>query len=117
MNAKFQIFRSNKNNQFYFRLLATNSQIILASEGYTTKDNCKNGIASVKAHSPHDVYYRRLAATNGQHYFTLTASNNQVIGMSELYVSTQGRDNGIESVKQNAPTAVIEDLTLNAVYS
>ncbi len=117
MNAKFQIFQSNKNNQFYFRLLATNSQTILGSEGYTTKDNCKNGIASVKAHSPHDVYYRRLTATNGQHYFTLTASNNQVIGMSELYVSTQGRDNGIESVKQNAPTAVIEDLTLNAAYS
>lgn len=117
MNAKFQIFQSNKNNQFYFRLVAKNSQIILSSEGYTTKDNCKNGISSVKVHSPNDNYYRRLTATNGQHYFTLTASNNQVIGMSELYVSTQGRDNGIESVKHNAPTAVIEDLTLNAVYS
>ena len=117
MNTKFQIFQSNKNNQLYFRLLATNSQIILGSEGYTTKDNCKNGIASVKDHSPHDIYYRRLTATNGQHYFTLTASNNEVIAMSELYVSTQGRDNGIESVKHNAPTAIIEDLTLNTVYS
>lgn len=111
MKAKFQIFKSTKNNQYYFRLLATNNQIILASEGYTTKDSCKTGIASVKDHSPHDNYYRRLTASNGQYYFTLTAANGQVIGVSEMYVSLQGRENGITSVKQNAPTAVIEDLT------
>lgn len=112
MSSKFQIFKSDKNNEFYFRLLATNGQIILASEGYTTKDNCKNGITSVKTHSPHDQYYKRLRATNNEYYFTLTASNNQVIGMSQLYTSTQGRDNGIESVKNNAPTAQVEDLTI-----
>lgn len=111
MKAKFQLFKSTKNNQFYFRLLATNSQIILSSEGYTTKANCKNGITSVKVHSPQDNFYQRLNASNGQYYFTLTAANNQVIGVSELYVSTQGRENGISSVKQNAPTAEIEDLT------
>jgi uncharacterized protein YegP (UPF0339 family) len=33
-----------------------------------------------------------------------------------MYVSTQGRDNGIESVKRNAPTADVVDLT-EAVYS
>lgn len=110
MKAKFQIFKSSKNNQYYFRLLATNNQIILASEGYTTKENCKNGIASVKSHSPHDNFYHRLTASNGQYYFTLTAANNQVIGVSEMYVSAQGRENGIASVKQNAPTAAIEDL-------
>lgn len=111
MHSKFQIFKSTKNNQYYFRLLATNNQIILASEGYTTKDNCKNGIASVKNHSPHDAYYKRLTSSNAQYYFTLTASNNQVIGMSEMYTSAQGRDNGIKSVKNNAPTALIEDLS------
>lgn len=117
MNAKFQIFKSTKNSQYYFHLQAPNNKIILASEGYTTKDNCKNGIESVKTHSPYDVYYKRLATIHSQFYFTLTASNNQVVGMSEMYESIQGRDNGIESVKSNAPTALVEDLTLNAVYS
>lgn len=117
MNAKFQIFKSNKNNQFYFRLRATNNEIILSSEGYTTKYNCENGINSVKAYSPYDAYYQRLIATNGQHYFTLKSANNQVIGMSEFYISAQGRDNGIESVKRNAPTAEVQDLTLNTLYN
>lgn len=111
MKAEFQIFKSTKSGQYYFRLLATNNQIVLASEGYTAKANCKNGIASVKAHSSHDTCYHRLTASNGQYYFTLTAANNQVIGVSEMYVSAQGRENGIASVKQNALTAVIEDLT------
>lgn len=33
----FEIYQSPKNKQFYFRLKAKNSQIILASEGYKTK--------------------------------------------------------------------------------
>lgn len=115
MSSKFEIFTSTKNNQFYFHLKASNGEIILASEGYTTKDNCRNGIASVKLHSPFNTNYKRLTASNRQHYFSLYSTNYQVIGMSELYVSTQGRDNGIESVKRNAPTATILDLTTNSV--
>ncbi|MCH2459067.1 MAG: YegP family protein [Henriciella sp.] len=34
-----------------------------------------------------------------------------MIGTSENYKSASGRDNGIESVKKNAPEARVEDLT------
>ena len=34
-----------------------------------------------------------------------------IIGISEMYVSTAGRDKGIASVKTNAPDAEIVDLT------
>ena len=33
---------------FRFNLLATNGQVIAASEGYTAKASCKNGIESVR---------------------------------------------------------------------
>lgn len=114
MSSKFEIIRSSKNNQFYFRLKAENGEIILASEGYMAKDGCRNGIASVKLHSPVDANYRRLLANNGQFYFNLLALNYQVIGTSQMYISAQGRDNGVESVKRNAPTAPIVDLSLQA---
>jgi uncharacterized protein YegP (UPF0339 family) len=39
--------------------------------------------------------------------FNLKATNGQVIGTSELYESTAARENGIESVKKNAPDAEI----------
>jgi uncharacterized protein YegP (UPF0339 family) len=110
MAKRFEIF-TGTNNQYYFRLRSGNNEIILASEGYTTKANCNNGVQSVKAHAPNDDNYKRLVATNGQYYFTLNASNGQVIGVSEMYTSTQGRANGIAAVKRDAPTAPVVDLT------
>lgn len=50
-------------------------------------------------------------ASNGQYYFVLKAANGQVIATSETYVSKQSCDNGIESVRKNAPTASRIDLT------
>ncbi|HEY9178319.1 MAG TPA: YegP family protein, partial [Flavipsychrobacter sp.] len=42
-------------------------------------------------------------------YFNLKAANGQIIGTSQMYESAQGRDNGIASVKSNAPGATIDD--------
>ena len=50
-------------------------------------------------------------STNNKYFFNLRAANNQVIGTSEMYETAAGRDNGIESVKTNAPTAVTDDQT------
>ena len=44
---RFEIFK-DMSNQFRFRLLAKNGEIVASSEGYTTKDKCKKGIAAVK---------------------------------------------------------------------
>ena len=46
-NPKFEIYEDAA-SKFRFRLKATNGEIILASEGYSSKDACKNGINSVK---------------------------------------------------------------------
>ncbi|MEL0642368.1 YegP family protein [Pseudoalteromonas aliena] len=110
--SKFEIF-TGTDNQFYFRLKASNSEIILKSEGYTTKQNCHNGIDSVKLNAPADPNYDRLTSTNDKYYFNLkSAHNHQIIGTSsEMYESAQGRDKGIESVKSNAPKADVVDLT------
>ena len=108
--GKFEI-KKRVNGEFQFNLKAINGQVILSSEGYSTKENCKNGIQSVKSHAPHDVYYDKRTSTNSKHYFNLKASNGQVIGTSEMYESSVGRDMGIASVKTTAPTATVEDLT------
>ncbi|PJE41927.1 MAG: hypothetical protein CUR33_11020 [Pseudomonas sp.] len=110
MSAKFEIFLGS-NQQYYFRLKAPNGEKILASEAYTTKASCQNGIQSVKVHSPYDANYKKLTATNSQYYFTLNAGNGQVIGVSETYTTTQARDGGIAAVKAYAPTALVVDLT------
>ncbi len=46
-HPKFEMY-VDKAGEYRFRLKATNGQVIATSEGYVTKDNCENGIASVK---------------------------------------------------------------------
>lgn len=110
MAGKFEI-SARKNGEFQFNLKAGNGQVILSSEGYTTKAGCQNGIESVRKHAPADANFERKTAKDGSPFFTLNASNGQVIGKSEMYASAAARDNGIESVKTNAPGAGVVDTT------
>ena len=48
-------------------------------------------------------------AKDGQYYFNLTAKNGQVIASSEMYKTKAACENGIASVKENAPNAEIEE--------
>lgn len=50
-------------------------------------------------------------STDGQYYFNLHASNTKIIATSEMYTTKQNCENGIASVKENAPIAGVEDLT------
>lgn len=92
---------TDKAGEWRFHLKAGNGEKILHSEGYKAEAGCDNGIASVKTNSQDDGKYVDLESSNGQHYFNLKASNGQVIGTSEMYTSTSGRDNGKASVKRN----------------
>ncbi|MCH2224068.1 MAG: YegP family protein [Crocinitomicaceae bacterium] len=102
--GKFEIKKA-KNDQYHFNLKAGNGQVILTSEMYTTKAACENGIESVKKNADNDDRYERKEAKNGKFHFNLKAGNHQIIGSSQMYADTSGMDNGIESVKKNAPDA------------
>ncbi len=47
MNARFEI---NKDvaGEFRFKLIASNGETVAVSQGYSTKDNAMNGVASVR---------------------------------------------------------------------
>ena len=106
------VIKTQKDGQFYFNLLAGNGQSILKSEDYTTKQACENGIASVKSNAGNDARFEKKESKNGKPFFNLKAGNGQIIGSSELYETTASRDNGIESVKNNAPDASVEEATV-----
>ncbi|WP_199118955.1 YegP family protein [Pedobacter sp. ASV28] len=106
--GKFEITK-RKNGDYQFNLKAGNGQVILTSQGYSTKSGCENGIESVRKNSQDDKHFDRLESSSGKPYFNLTSTNGQIIGTSEMYESTSSRDNGIESVKKNAPDASLDD--------
>ena len=108
---------------YKFSLKATNGQVILDSEVYSTKEACLKGIASVKnncvggvedqtvepieavKHPKFELYTDKA----GEYRFRLKAKNGEIIGVSEGYKSKDSAENGIESVKKNAPEAEIEE--------
>lgn len=67
------IIKKRTNGEFQFNLKASNGQVILTSEGYTTKAACENGIASVRTNSQDDSKYDKKTSTNGKYYFNLKA--------------------------------------------
>jgi uncharacterized protein YegP (UPF0339 family) len=110
MPGRYELKKS-KNGQFHFSLLAANGQIILSSEMYEAKVGAVKGIESVKKNGGDAAHYDKLTAKSGQPYFTLKATNGQVIGQSQMYASESARDGGIASCMKNAPDAPIDDQT------
>ena len=51
MSAKF-VIKKDKAGEYRFNLKAANGEIIATSEGYSSKEACKNGIESVKKNAP-----------------------------------------------------------------
>ena len=99
---------SNDKGQYSFVLKAGNAETILRSEQYETKASAENGIASVQKNSPSEERFERKDASDGRFYFNLKAANHQIIGTSQMYKATAGRDNGIASVQTNGPTTTIK---------
>ena len=105
-----------------FNLLATNGQIIGGSEVYSGKEACLKGIESVKknaeiANLEDQTADPVVAAVNpkfeiytdkaGEYRFRLKARNGEIILSSEGYKAKASCENGIESVRKNAPEAEI----------
>lgn len=108
-----------KGGKYSFILKAANGEPILVSETYTSESACENGIASVKKNAAAPVEdqtaadkaqvknpkYELYADKSGEFRFRLKAGNGEIIGASEGYKAKASCQNGIESVKKNAPGA------------
>ena len=107
-----------------FDLKATNGQVILTSEVYTTKAAAINGIESIRKNAPAanvenqteegfetmtHPKFEMYEDKGGEFRFRLKARNGEIIGTSEGYVAKASCINGIESVKKNAAEAEIEE--------
>ena len=117
--GKFVIRQTNTG--YKFDLKATNGEVIATSEVYTTIADCRKGAQSVAKiaadanladltleqdaiHPKFELYQDKA----GEFRFRLKARNGQVIAVSEGYTTKASCENGIASVKKNAPEAEIE---------
>jgi len=106
---KFEIY-TDKAGESRFRLKAGNGENILASEWYSSKSACENGIESVRKNCSNEQRFEKTTTDSGKFRFNLKAANWQVIGVSQTYSNESWRDNGIASVGRNAPDAKVVEV-------
>lgn len=108
-----------------FDLYAPNGQMIATSEVYDTRAACLKGVESVRKSAPsagvedltedncptlpHPKFQLFLDKA-GQFRFRLKARNGKIIAVSDGYQTKSGCENGIDSVRKNAPAAEVEEI-------
>ena len=106
----FEVKQKEGSDGYHFVLKAKNGQVILSSQGYANKAGAMNGVESVKKNAADDSKFERKTAKNGKFYFNLKAANSQIIGTSQMYAGEAGMENGIQSIKNNAPGAECKEV-------
>jgi uncharacterized protein len=83
---RFEIFKG-EDGKTYFRLRAGNGEIMLGSQGYTTKASAQKGIASVVDNGWQSSSFEIFEAWDGGWGLRLKAANGEVIARGESYSS------------------------------
>lgn len=96
--ARFQTFKG-QDGKTYFRLRADNGQIVLQSQGYSSKSSADKGIASVKLNGVDATHFTLVEGVDGQHTFHLEAQNGKIIGRGEMYASKSNAVLGADRVR------------------
>ena len=114
----------NVSSGIKFDLKATNGQVIATSEVYESEAACRKGIESVMKNAPVANFEDQTAPDfekvthpkfelyqdkAGEFRFRLKARNGEIIATSEAYTTKAACENGIASVRKNAPEAPIAE--------
>lgn len=119
--SKFEIKQTETG--WRFDLKAGNGESVAASEVYETRAACIKGVRSViknctagiedrTVHPVAQVRNPKFEIFNdrtGAFRFRLKAKNGKIIAVSEGYATKAGCENGIASIKRNAPDALVEE--------
>jgi uncharacterized protein YegP (UPF0339 family) len=84
----------------YFRLRANNGEIVLASEGYTTKASAQKGVASVKANGASVSNCEVFEAADGRWALSLVAGNGEIIARGETYASKSNATRAVSKIAE-----------------
>ena len=94
--------------EYLSKLLASNGEIMLSSEIYTTEEGARGGIATIirGVDNGKFVVYQDK---NGNYYYKLKTANNRLLCVGEIYKSKDRCLKAVESVKRIAKESTVVD--------
>ena len=107
LNGKWRVELKCK-DEFIAELIASNGEVMLSSETYTTVEGAKGGINTIIKGIDNGkfVIYQDK---NGNYYYKLKTANNRLLCVGEIYKSKEQCLKAVESVKRIAKDAKIMD--------
>lgn len=106
-SGRFEILTNTKGN-YYFVLKSTNGRVIMSGFTHKSKDSVMEKIAEVKTLVSSDENFD-IRATGPRYHFYVNGSDGKAVAKSEFYTTEASMRKGLESVKKNAPLAVIKE--------
>lgn len=102
------VIEIKREGEYIAKLLASNGEVILNSETYSTAEGAKNGIATIikGVENGNFIIYN---TKGGEFYFKLKSLANKLLCAGEIYTTKDGCIAATESVKRFARDAVITD--------
>jgi uncharacterized protein len=85
------------NGQWYFHVVSGNGNVLLASEGYSTRLAALNGVISVLDNGAYESKYTAVKGTNGKYHLNLLAANGAVIATTQQYSTKSSATRAIGS--------------------
>lgn len=109
----FEIYQTESNKEYRFRLKDSDGTILLTGEGYKAKANCKKGVESVGKNGTVETRYELKESSNGKFYYLLKATNGQVIGQTKMHASEGDAHDNKAAIMKHC-TGKCTDLTVTA---
>lgn len=93
----------------YFHLRAKNGEIVLQSQGYSSKSKALDGIDAVRDSGREEGAYEIVELEDGGAFFRLVAENGEIVGRSEIYVSKSNAQRGADTVRELIASELVAD--------
>lgn len=110
------VIELKKEKEYLAKLLASNGEIMLVSEVYTTEEGAREGVATIIrcVENGKFVIYKDKS---GNYYYKLKNANNRLLCVGEIYKSEDQCLKAVETVKRIAVgSSVADGVVENAMY-
>jgi len=111
MSATYTL-EKDPDGKFVFTFKTHSGEVILTSPGYSDKDLAMRRVDMARTFGRRGESYQLLTAEDGQAYFVLKTTREEVLGQSEMYRDSESVLQGIRLARSNARGARLEDLTV-----
>ena len=107
LNGKW-VVEIKRDKEYIAKLVASNGEVMLNSEVYSTEDGARTGIATIVGGITNGnfVVYN---VKSGEYFFKLKNANNKLLCAGEIYKTKEGCLSAIETVKRIAQKSPINE--------